>query len=142
MRVLRDIIILEAVKMFMKISAFAGVILALIPFVLFPVCESLRPDGSHMACWYSGIFITVAGVVIAILSCVKRFRVMSLIASMCLAVSCWLVPHRVIDIVPLGLCGDLSHSCRAEMMPAVGVIVCVVVCVSFAGLIMGFVRGK
>ncbi len=128
--------------MLRKINAFAGVILALIPFVLFPVCESLRPDGTHMACWYSGIFITIAGVVIAILSCVKRLRAVSFIASICLAVSCWLVPHKIIEISPLGLCANVSHSCRAEMMPAVGVIVCVVVCVNFAGLIMGFVREK
>ena len=49
----------------MMINAALGAHLTLMPFVLFPVCAELKPDGTPMKCWYSGIFITVMGVLIA-----------------------------------------------------------------------------
>ena len=43
-------------KIFFILNALLGVVLALTPFVLFPVCGPM-PNGKYMMCHYSGIFI-------------------------------------------------------------------------------------
>ena len=128
--------------MLRKITAIAGIILAMTPFLIFPVCDTLRPDGSHMSCWYSGVLITVSGALIFIMQFVKKFPALRLIITLCLAVSCWLVPQRIIDVAPFGLCANIEHSCRAVMIPSAGVIVIAIAAVSIAELVMIFVRGK
>lgn len=125
-----------------KIIFPAGILLALVPFVLFPVCDFLRPDGSHMACYFSGIFITIMGVLIAFLSLPKKFPAARLILVMLCALSCWLVPNKIISVPPFGLCANPEHLCRASTMPVVGVLVIVIVAVCVACIILDFVRGK
>ena len=117
------------------VNIILGGVLALSPFVLFPVCDMLKADGSHMACWYSGIFIASMGVVIVILLFMKWRFIAGVLASGA-AVACWLVPHEII-----GLCADLSHDCQAVTMPAVGVLITLIVIVNVIELIMNFVRG-
>ena len=99
-----------------KFIAILSLALVLTPFVIFPVCENLKPDGSHMGCWYSGIFITSMGILIfifAFLALMKKFPVIFSILSGAAAVICWLVPNRIFEIPPCSLCGDFSHACRA-----------------------------
>ena len=120
----------------------AGIILALVPFVIFPVCNSLRPDGSHMGCWYSGIFITVMGAFIVLLSLPKKFPALRLVISALCALLCWLVPNKIIAVSPFGLCANPEHACRASTMPAVGVLVIVIIAVCVLGLVYDFVMGK
>ena len=47
-------------KILFILNAILGVVLALTPFVLFPVCGPM-PNGKHMMCHYSGIFIAGMG---------------------------------------------------------------------------------
>ena len=127
--------------MLRKIIALAGVILALVPFVIFPVCDTMRPDGSHMACWYSGMLITIMGTLIFLLQFVKRFTAAGMLLTLCLALSCWFIPNRIIAVSPFGLCSMPEHACRAETMPAVGVMVIVITAMGITGIVMDFVRG-
>lgn len=131
-------------KVFVWANIVLGTILALTPFVLFPVCQSSKIDGSNMNCFYSGIFVTVLGVSIAAFSFVK-YRVISAVLSSCAGVACWLVPNGVIRIAgenwACGLCADPTHACRAVTMPAVGVLVALIVAVNVISLIVNFVRG-
>ena len=122
-------------KIFTLVNIILGIVLALSPFILFPVCNMLKSDGSHMGCWYSGIFITSMGIIIAALSFVK-WRFIADVLAAGAAVACWLVPHEFI-----GLCADLSHDCQAVTMPAVGVLIILVVIVNVVELIVNFVRG-
>ena len=43
-------------KAFLVLNLLLGAVLALTPFVLFPVCGPM-PNGKYMMCHYSGIFI-------------------------------------------------------------------------------------
>ncbi len=128
--------------MLRKILVPSALILALAPFVLFPVCDSLKADGTHMACWYSGILITFAGASILLLSLPKKFPALRLSLIALLAVMCWFVPQRIINLPPFGLCAVPEHSCRASTMPAVGLLVIVIIAVSVSGVITSFVRGE
>ena len=136
-------------KFLSAVSFISGAILALTPLLLFPVCENLKQDGTHMGCFYSGIFITAMGVLILIFSLLcffKKFPAAMNFLSSVSAVMCWLVPNRVINISgkgwTCGLCGSLEHACRASTMPAVGVLIAVIVLVNFAGLIFNFINGN
>ena len=55
-------------KFLLWLNAALGAVLALTPFVLFPVCTEPRPDGTPMKCWYSGVFITIMGVLLVAFS--------------------------------------------------------------------------
>ena len=133
-------------KILLYVNLIAGAVLALSSFVLFPVCEMLKPDGTPMGCYYSGIFITAVGVVIALLTLAvilsrKFMRLYSLCAI--IAVSfCLLVPHKIVTLNPCGLCGNPEHACRAVTMPAVSVIVAIIIVCSTALLVFSLVTGR
>ena len=103
-------------KVFVWANIVLGIILALTLFVLFPVCQSLKIDGSNMNCFYSGIFVTVLGVSIAAFSFVKC-RVISAMLSSCAGIACWFVPNGVFTL--LGKTGR---------------VVCVLILLMLAGL--------
>ena len=132
------------------INAVLGGVLALAPFVLFPVCADPKPDGTPMGCYYSGIFITIMGVLVIVFSLLsaqqKKWGALSFIASGTAAALCWLVPNKIVPVGgadwACGICGKADHACRVTTMPAVGVLVAVIVVASVAGLIMNFVKGK
>ena len=128
-------------KILRSANVVLGALLALSPFVLFPVCSALRPDGTHMACWYSGLLITAMGAVIVLLSLMKKAPAVRAVMSCGCALACWFVPNRIIALSPFGLCADPEHACRASMMPAVGVLVIMIAAVCVAGLAADFVRG-
>lgn len=129
------------------LNTVLGVVLALTPFVLFPVCAELKPDGTPMKCWYSGIFITIMGiaaVAFALLSILGKLPVVFTILSAAAALMCWLVPNGIIGLTgenwACGLCADPSHACRAVTLPALGTLVVAIVIVSVAALIFMFVQ--
>lgn len=128
--------------MFKKIILPVSLVLALTPFVLFPVCDSLKADGTHMACWYSGLLITAMGVLIFALSLLKGHTAVRTGASIVSALACWFIPNRIITLQPFGLCAASDHACRASTMPVVGIIVIVIIAVSVSGLIVSFVKGE
>ena len=128
------------------VNVLLGLAIALTPLVVFPVCSQLKSDGSPMGCYYSGILITILGIIIvlssltAILS--SRFVMSSLSVSAISALLCWLIPNRIIPVSGISLCGNLEHACRAITMPKVGIFVALVIVVSFAGAIVNFVTHR
>ena len=105
-------------KFLSALNIFLGLLLAFVPFVLFPVCGMLKPDGSPMNCFYGGIFIMTMGILIfafAILKLKKFFpSLLSILLSVC-AVLPWLVPNEIIKIAgdtwACDLCAAPEHGC-------------------------------
>ena len=132
-------------KIIILLNALSGIILILLPFVIFPVCGTLKSDGTHMSCFYSGVFISCMGFLIVIFSCLamfkKKFFSVSFFISDFLALSCWLVPNKILNIEGIGLCANPSHACRASTMNAVLVMIIFIVILSFAALTLKFVTG-
>ena len=143
-------------KIFFILNALLGVVLALTPFVLFPVCGPM-PDGKYMMCHYSGIFIAGMGALIVVLSLLalrgsrkRRGMFLSGVLSIAAALLCYLVPMRILVIGDkatmgweCGLCKAADMACRTATMPAVTVLVSALVLVNVVALIHGFVgRGR
>lgn len=125
------------------LEALLGVLLALTPFVLWPVCSMPKPDGGHMLCWYSGILITAIGVLVVLFSILAWWKSWSFLLAAAAALLAWMAPNDIIHIAgagwAVGLCGMANHACRAVTMPAVGWIVLAIVLIGIAGLVSGFV---
>ena len=135
-------------KIFSILNSVLGLLISLIPFILFPVCENLKPDGNHMNCFYSGIFITSMGILIlifSILSLSKKFSFISKIISAISALMCWLVPNEIIRLEIksrlCGLCGNVNHACRANTMPTIGFLISLVIFIIILSLTLKFVKG-
>ena len=143
-------------KAFLVLNLLLGAVLALTPFVLFPVCGPM-PNGKHMMCHYSGTFIAGMGALIVVLSLLafwghrKRWvSSLSGILSIVAALLCYLVPMRIIVIGDkagwgweCGLCKAADMACHTTTMPAVTVLVSALVLVNVVALIHGFVgRGR
>ena len=133
-------------KSLLSLNLVASVALALTPFVLFPICEMLTTDGTHMGCYYSGIFITCMGSLIAFLTLAvfltRKFIALYAVSSIIAACLCWLVPNKVIVLWMCGLCGNPEHACRASTMPAVSVIAAIIVVLCTALLVINLVTGR
>ena len=128
-------------------NSILGLLIALVPFVLFPVCSTLKPDGSHMGCFYSGIFITVMGilaVIFSLLALKAKFSSLFTLLSACAGLMCWLVPNRIITLEGDGwicaLCSMENHACRADTMPAVCALISVLIVLSVIYLVVNFVQ--
>ena len=143
-------------KILFILNALLGVVLALTPFVLFPVCGPM-PHGKYMMCHYSGIFITGMGALIVVLSLLalwghrKRWVApLSGVLSIVAALLSYLVPMRIVVIGnkatmgwACGLCKAADMACHTVTMPAVTVLVSALVLVNVVALIHGFVgRGR
>ena len=143
-------------KILFILNALLGVVLALTPFVLFPVCGPM-PNGKYMMCHYSGIFITGMGALIVVLSLLalwghrKRWVApLSGVLSIVAALLSYLVPMRIVVIGnkatmgwECGLCKAADMACHTTTMPAVTVLVSALVLVHVVALIRGFVgRGR
>ncbi|PIE53859.1 MAG: hypothetical protein CSA35_09110 [Dethiosulfovibrio peptidovorans] len=138
---------------FVLLNVVLGVVLALLPFVLFPVCTKMAPDGNPMKCYYTGIFTVIMGclvVAIALLVFMAQkkgwLRSWSYILTAVIALVCYMVPHRIIPIGnksvngwECGLCANAHHSCFAVTMPALTKLIIVIVLVNIAALIYRFV---
>ena len=143
-------------KILFILNALLGVVLALTPFVLFPVCGPM-PNGKYMMCHYSGIFITGMGALIVVLSLLalwghrKRWVApLSGVLSIVAALLSYLVPMRIVVIGnkatmgwECGLCKAADMACHTATMPTVTVLVSALVLVNVFALIHGFVgRGR
>ena len=139
---IREVLFPNMKKSVLLLNLAAGIALALVPFVLFPVCGALKPDGTPMGCHYSGIFITCAGVFVALLLLINKFTALYSVCSIVAASLCWLVPNKVIVVGLCGLCANPEHACRAATMPVVSIVAAVIVIASTALLVMRLVTGR
>ena len=134
-------------KFLSLMNAILGAALALAPFVLFPVCSEPRPDGTPMNCWYSGVFITIMGIVLLVFSLLSlwgKLPALFTALSIAAAAMCWLVPNGAINLSgegwACGLCARPDHACRAATAPALGVLVTASVFICVVALILNFVQ--
>lgn len=78
-------------------------ILALIPFVIAPVCPAM-PNGNYMNCHYTGKLVMFLGISLVIISIilffVKNKKIKVSMYSLIILVSCLvhLIPHRILKI--------------------------------------------
>ena len=81
-----------------------GIILALTPFVIAPVCPAMA-NGMRMSCYYSGLLATYVGIGIVITSLISIFvnnKVVNIvlnIVNILAGLSVHLIPHKIIKIV-------------------------------------------
>ena len=136
-------------RLLAALTALLGSLLALAPFVLFPVCAASAPGGGHMKCWYSGILITAMGIVLiaaGLCALCGRLVLPAFAVALAAALLCWLAPNGVVPISGngwrVGLCCDPSHACNAVTMPFVGKLVVCAVIVGVLGLTAAFLRGE
>lgn len=133
----------------------AGGVLALTPFVLFPVCQVKMANGKPMMCYYSGIFITIMGsliVVFMILNFIVKKKLVwniTYVLSIVAGIVSYMVPERIIKIGDketlgwqCGLCmkGHAGMTCNSSTMPAIKIIVPIVVILGLVGLFINFTR--
>lgn len=80
-----------------------SLILALVPFVIAPVCPAM-PNGSFMNCHYTGQLVMYLGILLSILGSIVIFinnkKIKVLVYSIIIVVSSavHLIPHRIIKI--------------------------------------------
>ena len=135
------------------LNALLGLVLALTPFWLAPVCSKMAPHGGPMKCYYSGLFIVGMGAVVvavALFALLRRGRgwaaVLAAFAAIVAAIACLLVPAGVVPLRGAGwvcgLCGDPAHACRAVTAPFVQKVAAAIVAVNVVSLVWNFVRGS
>ncbi len=139
-------------NIFQIINLIVGIILVATPFLLFPVCTKLMPNGHHMMCFYTGKFFMLMGVIIIITNLIaiklntKMVYMLIHLVTLIVAALCYLIPYRIISIGDktvngwqLSLCKtNMGMSCRTTTMPAVHIMIAVLMTVSIIGLIREF----
>lgn len=139
-------------KLFALVHSALGLVLALSPIALWPVCSKVSADGGHMSCWYMGVFIVVLGVVVCAvaLGCVASRSLWLRALSWFLSVAVVIVLHLVStgslriagDGWAVGLCGSDAMACRAIMLPHVTWITIILCLASVFWAICSIVVGK
>ena len=114
-------------RIFALLHAALGLLLALTPFVLWPVCDRLTPDGGHMACYYSGLMAVCLGASVVALDALyvlSRSRAARLVSCVVALVVPALMHALAIGALrisgdgwAIGLCGMDTMACRAVTVP-------------------------
>ncbi len=133
-------------RFFCAANLLLGLALALVPFVLAPVCTAMAASGGHMKCWYSAVLITVAGALLTAFSllCLTRggrYAFFVVLLGAAVACACWLVPEGVVSVGGAGWCADAAHACRTAARPLVLKLAAALGLTDLAGLILLFVKG-
>lgn len=133
----------KGLKVMSIVQAILALVIALLPFVLMPVCGPMK-NGHYMSCHYSGILVTVAGVVLIAVAALQYFGrrkmvgMLTALGQMVIALLCYLIPHKIIPVqigvnmkgMPkfMGICGKDGMPCvhtfatLSWLLLAVGVI--------------------
>lgn len=117
-----------------------GIILAVGPWVLFPICEvegMLQPNGLPMPCGFTARAEMVAGSLLFIggllLFFAKSNETKRVIAILSTAIGVWSV---LIPVYLIGVCKNLDHPCVLETKPSLLIVGAAVVIVSLVLLYM------
>ncbi len=102
-------------------EALIGILLALMPFVLSPVCTKLMPNGMPMPCHYSAWLVTVLGIVLTVLALLRpliRRRALTLGTILIAIVALILILFVPTGTIPLKLPGLPQFGlCHHQGMP-------------------------
>ncbi len=140
-------------NIFHIVNIILGLVVALTPFQLFPVCTMKSEMGGPMKCYWSGkamVYIGIAMLIISLVSLLLNKKTLNYISYLLVAVLgtlIYLIPTRVIKIGDkmvdgweCGLCGMPMMSCITKTMPAVKIIMIVVLIVNIVALTLNFLR--
>lgn len=128
-------------KIIPGITGLLSVIMALVPEIIRPVCST---GEKVMACHYTSIYIMITAIVICVFSLIdiiskkKASRIFRIIIAFTGALSCYLVPNKIITIGRIGLCANPEMACRAHTMPLVYIIAGIIALVSIIDLTLFF----
>ncbi len=143
-----------------RIIDIVGIVISLVitltPFVLFPVCSGLLPNGTHMKCHYTGIFVTSLGAVMTLVLIInlfvkkKVFSYISYIGAIVLSSFMYMVPHQVIKLGDkmklgweVGFCrmaikDGVVMTCFTKTKPALNVLIPTMILVGMVAIIFVF----
>ncbi len=140
-------------NIFHIVNIILGLVVALTPFQLFPVCTGEAPMGGPMKCYWSGKAIVIIGIamlVLSILSLLLNKKLMNYISFILVAVlgsMIYLIPTRVIklgdkkiDGWECGMCMKPTMTCLMTTLPAIKVLMVVIIIVNVAALAFNFLR--
>ncbi len=133
------------------ILGILGIILALSPYQLFPVCTMMAPDGTPMKCAYSAKLFIAMGIIILVvnlLAILKRKKALYSIAYIITAIAAFVsyaLPKQLIKVGnkktmswEIGLCANAEHGCRAHTLPALEVLIPIIIIGAVVALILNF----
>lgn len=125
------------------IYCILGLLIALGPKVLFPVCAGLKDDGTPMKCFYTsqvtiglGMGIIMFGLMIMLLK-EKSGKLVSSIGVLFLTMMTYLVPNALI-----GVCKTETMACRMLTLPALNIISLVSLIVSTIHIVLTLKEDK
>ncbi len=138
------------------ISIIISLVITLTPFVLFPVCSGLLPNGSHMKCYYTGIFVTALGAVMTLVLITnlfmkkKVFSYISYTVAIIISSFMYMAPHQVIKLGDkmklgweVGFCrmamkNGKVMTCFTKTQPMLNILIPVMILVGIIALILVF----
>ncbi|ADC90435.1 DUF4418 family protein [Mageeibacillus indolicus] len=105
----------KCLKSISLIQVIMGIIVAAMSFVLVPVCGPM-PNGKYMSCHYTGILITVAGVVLIVLALINYLvkngalnKVLAIVQIVVAALS-YMIPSKIIPVaIGVGMNGKTRY---------------------------------
>lgn len=110
-------------KIFGIVFAIIGVLIALGPKLLFPVCAGLKDDGTPMKCFYTsnvtlglGLGIVMFGIMLCMMKEVSA-RIISTMGVVFMSVMTYLTTH-----VLIGVCKTATMPCKMLTLPALNIL--------------------
>ncbi len=129
--------------------AVLGVIIALAPHQLFPICSKLRPDGTPMSCFYTAKLVLPLGIVLAVFGAFafwknkKSVYYLSSVVAIVVGFVGYALPNRIIPIGSMktmgwqiGYCMKETMICNATIKPALNIIMPLVLLLGIGLIIM------
>ncbi len=138
------------------VSIIISLVITLTPFLLFPVCSGLLPNGSHMKCHYTGIFVTILGSVMTIILIInllmkkKIFSYISYTVAIIITSFMYMAPHQIIKLGDkmklgweVGFCRMAMRdgrvmTCFTKTQPMLNILIPVMILVSVIAIILVF----
>ncbi len=99
-----------------------GVVVALAPHFIFPICSKLRPDGTPMSCYYTAKLVIPLGALLvavnifAFLKQKKAIYYLSALVSLVVGFVGYALPNRIIAVGNMKTMGWQIGYCMKEMM--------------------------
>ncbi len=143
-------------KIIKIIQLIISIVITLTPFVIFPVCAGVLPNGTHMKCYHSGMFVTALGAFVTILLIINLFtkkKVYSYILNFIVIIATslmYMVPHQVIKLGDkmklgweVGFCrmamkNGKVMTCFTQTKPALNILIPTMILVSIIAIILVF----
>ena len=124
-------------KIFGILYCVIGMLIALGPKTIFHVCDRLKDDGSHMACFYTSQMTMCIGMGIVMFSLMLMIlketnsKIVCVAGELFFAVAAWLTPNMLI-----GVCSGTTMQCRMVTLPAINIASIVSLIISIVYIIL------